>query len=120
MAEPYLTELRNLASTCPSLKRFTEILSYKHFFSGAAAYFEKQIFLSISPVGLSLKLSNEDCLELLALGGTALQYFPKAPIKKGYVVVPPEILKDEKKLNSWIARSIAFVQRPSTSVKSTT
>lgn len=110
MAEPYYTTLRQLAKTNKILKSHSPSLSCKHFFSGAAAYIENHIFLSISPVGVALKLSDEDCAALFELGGLPLRYFPKAPIKKGYVVIPREIVEDDEELNGWIARSIAKIE----------
>ncbi|MEH6524730.1 MAG: TfoX/Sxy family protein [Sneathiella sp.] len=110
MAEPYYSALQHLAETNKLLTSRSQDLSCKHFFSGAAAYIDKHIFLSISPVGLALKLSDEDCTALFELGGTQLRYFPKAPVKKGYVVLTENIVEDEEDLNSWIMRSIAFIE----------
>jgi TfoX N-terminal domain len=110
MAEPYYSTLQQLAKTNKILKSRAANLSCKHFFSGAAAYIENHIFLSISPVGLALKLSDKDCAALFELGGVPLRYFPKAPLKKGYVVMPMEIVEDDEELNGWIARSIAEIE----------
>lgn len=110
MAEPYFTALKQLAKTNEILKSHSRNLSCKHFFSGAAAYIKNHIFLSISPDGLALKLSDKDCAELFKLGGLPLQYFPKAPIKKGYAVLPKEIVENAEELNCWVARSIANIE----------
>ena len=50
----------------------------KHFFSGAAAYIDGQIFMTLTPVGLALKLSEHDRARLTALGAVPLRYFSNA------------------------------------------
>ena len=85
-------------------------VSCKHFFSGAAAYTGGQIFMSLSPVGLALKLPEADCAALFEQGATALRYFPKAPVKKGYAVLPAEVVEDEAGLAGWVVRSLAFAR----------
>ena len=106
MAEPYLTELKTI------LARLSEPdnIASKHFFSGAAAYVEGRIFMSLSPAGLALKLPEQDRQALIDLGGTPLQYFAKAPVKKDYIVLPPDIVDDDSVLSDWIGRSIEFVR----------
>ena len=81
----------------------------RRFFGGAAAYVDGRIFMSQTPVGLAVKLSAEDRTALMNLGGTPLRYFPKAPIKKAYVVVPPGMAADAAALAPWTARSMAYV-----------
>ena len=66
--------------------------------------------MSLSPVGLALKLADDDCALLLNQGATPLKYFPKAPIKKGYVVLSAQLIEDEKELSGWIKRSMEFVR----------
>ncbi len=80
-----------------------------HFFSGAAAYANGRIFVSLTPTGLAVKLAEPDRDALLKIGGTPLRYFPKAPIKKAYVVVPDALATDIAFLKSWFARSVAYV-----------
>ncbi len=81
----------------------------KRFFGGAAAWADKRIFVSLTPAGLALKLSETDRREMLAAGGRALRYFPKAPVKKDYAVVPDGIAADPAALGPWIARAAAHV-----------
>ena len=45
---------------------------------------------------------------MTADGATPLRYFPKAPIKKEYVVVPRTILADEPRLKPWAEAAIAY------------
>ena len=104
MAQPWLTELQALVDTL-GLK--ADIIC-KHFFSGAAAYSGGQIFISLSPAGLALKLPEEMCAELISKGATPLKYFAKSPVKKGYVVLPDSFRKNKKTLHKWILRSLDY------------
>ncbi len=111
MAEPYLKELRALVERLSFARDEAADLVCKHFFSGAAAYAGGHICMSLTPAGLALKLPPADCEALVAHGAKPLRYFPKAPVKKDYVVLPARITADEDALRDWIARSIAFVRR---------
>jgi len=111
VAEPYLTDLQALLkSQSRRLAKAGEI-SGKHFFSGAAAYVDGAIFMSLTPVGLALKLPQEDLKELFAQGAKPLKYFPKAPVKKDYAVLPKKIVKDAGALGGWIRRSAKFARK---------
>ena len=61
--------------------------------------------MTLTPVGLALKLSEGDRANLLAAGGTELRYFPNAPAKKDYVVLPPDLVEETGALEHWIGRS---------------
>ena len=78
------------------------------FFGGAAAYVNGRIFMSLTPVGLALKLPEEDRILLINEGAKRLQYFPKAPIKKDYVVLTEALADDPPALDTWITKSTAF------------
>jgi len=109
MAAPYLEELEKLLLRLePNLPPDTEI-TCKHFFSGAAAYANGKIFMSLSPAGLALKLPDETRADLIAQGGTPLRYFPKAPIKRDYVVLPDSITRDPTRIVALTLESLAFV-----------
>lgn len=82
----------------------------KHFFSGAAAYANGRIFMTLTPAGLALKLPQRARARLLASGGAQLRYFPDGPIKKDYVVVPETLAKDASALGPWIEESIGFAR----------
>jgi len=110
VAEPYLQDLQSLlARSAPKRGRVVTI-TCKHFFAGAAAYVDGTIFMSLTPVGLALKLPEDARTELRKLGAKPLRYFPKGPNKKDYVVVSARLAKDSKALSPWIAQSIAFAQ----------
>ncbi len=82
----------------------------KHFFSGAAAYANGRIFMTLTPAGLALKLPQRARDRLMASGGAQLRYFRDGPIKKDYVVVPEPLAKDPSALKPWIEESIGFAR----------
>ena len=85
-------------------------LDVKHFFSGAAAYADGHIFVSLTPAGFALKLPSDLRNELLKEKETMqLRYFSKSPIKKDFVVLPKKILDDKDVLCFWVEKSIEFV-----------
>ena len=71
------------------------VLECRHFFSGAAAYRDGSIAATLTPVGLAFKVPAEVHDTLLS-GGHAvpLRYFPKAPVKRNYVLFPSEFALD--------------------------
>lgn len=92
MAEPYLRDLKSIVErACVPSEEAVEI-SYRHFFSGAAAYVDGHIFMTLTTVGLALKLPEDDRRTLFDQGATPLQYFAKAPVKKDYALLPPQLM----------------------------
>jgi TfoX/Sxy family transcriptional regulator of competence genes len=87
-----------------------DVISCKHFFSGAAAYVDGDIFMTLTPVGLALKLPEGDRNALFDQGWKSLRYFPNAPVKKDYALLPFQLIDDEGVLNDWISRSIEYVR----------
>jgi len=87
MAEPYLTQLKELAELWISVDRRVGTLECRHFFSGAALYRNGTIAASLTPVGLAFKVPVEVHDKLLDSGlASPLRYFPGAPIKRNYVL----------------------------------
>lgn len=84
------------------------LLEVRPFFSGAAAYVEGHIFMSLTPVGLAFKLPAESRRRLLDEGAVPLRYFPKAPVKKSYVLLTKEQAEDRSLVFDLIGRSVAF------------
>ena len=111
MAEPYLEELKSFLERDRVRREEAVDISCRHFFSGAAAYVDGHIFMTLTSVGLALKLPADDRSMLLDLGAKPLRYFSKAPVKKGYVVLPIQFIGDDSVLNEWISRSIEFVRQ---------
>jgi len=86
-------------------------VKFRPMFGGIGAYAFGTMCMSLSDVGLALKLGETDRSALLALkGAKPLQYEPGAPVSKTYVVVPDSMLSDPKKLRGWIEKSAAFVK----------
>ena len=109
MVQEYLDKLEKIVDEAlPS----TDDLECKHFFSGAAVYVNGKIFCSYTPVGIAVKLPEAEREKLItSKKGTELRYFPKAPIKKGYVVLSSEIMKNLDELFFWIRKAIDFASR---------
>ena len=107
MAEPFLSRLQELLVDCGLDLAVGGDLVCKHFFSGAAAYYDGAIFMSLSPAGLALKLPEPERTALMEAGGKPLRYFPNAPIKKDYVVLPDKLMGDRPSLKILIEQSLA-------------
>ena len=104
----YYRDLKSMVERAGMVCGETGYISYKHFFSGAAACVNGKIFMTNTPVGLALKLREDDRNTLFDQGGKPLQYFSEAPVKKDYAVLPLELISDDGDLSHWITRSIEF------------
>lgn len=98
MVDAYLRSLKSLLSDTAADLDLVISVACRHFFSGAAAYADGQIFMTLTPAGLALRLPEALCADLLADGAKPLKYFPKAPIKKHYVVLTEAQAADRKAL----------------------
>ena len=92
MAEPYLRDLMSIVDAASAREVGAGEILCKHFFSGAAAYVDGQIFMTLTPAGLALKLPENDRNALFEQSAEPLKYFPNAPVKKSYVLLPLVIL----------------------------
>lgn len=110
MAHEYLDQLSAMLQSATS-GQFKDVkLECKHFFSGAAVYADGRICMSLTTVGFAIKLPEESRNTLVKeRGAKPLRYFPKAPIKKDYVILPKTMLKDMKILRRWVKVSIEYV-----------
>jgi len=97
MAEPYLSDLSELAAEWMRADKRVGDLECKHFFSGAAVYRDGKIIASLTPVGLAFKVPDQVYGDLLSSGSAIpLRYFPNGPIKQNYVLFPtPETIDAE-------------------------
>lgn len=106
MAKQYLEELETLLRPVTG-KLPPEIeIEVKHFFSGAAAYANGRICITLTTAGLALKLPGDSRSRLMKAGARPLRYSPKGPVKKDYAVVPAGFRTDKRKLALWARRSI--------------
>lgn len=86
-------------------------LRFRPMFGGIGVYADGRMFMSLSDVGLALKLGGTERDALLKIADAKpLQYEPGAPPSKSYVVVPNRMLDDRKALRVWIEKSVAFVK----------
>lgn len=110
MAKQYVDELFAIAERATTGYFEDVSLECKHFFSGAALYANQRICMSLTPVGLAMKLP-EDVKDRLLKSEEAvpLRYFSKGPIKKAYALFPDSIAKDSKRLYSYARQSIEYV-----------
>ena len=97
-----------LASTIAALPSGVTV-EIKHFFSGAAAYANQRICITLTSVGLAMKLPDDGRARLMAEGAKPLRYFPKAPIKKQYAVLPDTVAEDPDRIRFWARQSIDHV-----------
>ena len=110
MAEPYLERLTQMVERL-ELPRTSDIsIEPRHFFSGAALYANRKICVSLSPMGLAVKLPVGIREKLISEGnGTEFRFFASGPIKREYVAISETILKDDEVLRKLLISSINFV-----------
>ena len=85
-------------------------LEIKHFFSGAALYANGKILASLSPAGFAIKLPANRRQKLIEGGkGREFRFFPKGPIKKGYVALSDLIISDDEALRDLIKLSVIYI-----------
>lgn len=81
---------------------------YRPMFGGIGVYANDRMCVSLSDIGLAVKLNDASRADLLKLkGAKLLQYEPSMPPSKTYVVVPDAMLKDAKALGRWLALAAA-------------
>ena len=77
---------------------------YRPMFGGIGVYADDRMCVSLSDIGLAVKLNEAGRAELLAhKGAKPLQYEPHSPPSKTYVVLPDAMLKDARELGRWLA-----------------
>ncbi len=109
MAKEYLDKLSAFIDKATSDHFDGVNLECKHFFSGAALYADEKICISLTPVGLALKLPEETKNRLLKSKTTVpLKYFPKGPIKKNYALFPNGIENGGKALHIYVKESVEY------------
>ena len=112
MAEVYRRDLLSLIERMQPMGGQSGAIECKHFFGGAAGYVDGRIFISLTSAGLALKLPEDRRATLLELGARPLRYFPKAPIKKDYVVLPEIVATDDGALGPLFAESVSYCLNP--------
>src|SRR5260370_13536706 len=110
MVTAHLSTLRSLLERAVSGTEPGVKFECKHFFSGAPAYVDGRIFMTLTSVGLALKLPPASQAVLIGKGAKPLRYFPTGPIKKDYVVVAKPMASDVDSLAPCIEESVLFSQ----------
>ncbi len=109
MAKEYLEKLSAFIEKSTAEISEDIHLECKHFFSGGALYAEERICISLTPVGLALKLPETTKNKLLKnKKAIPLRYFEKGPIKKDYVLFPNGVGKGGKVLHKYVNESIKY------------
>ena len=81
---------------------------FRPMFGGIGVYANDKMCVSLSDIGLAVKLAPAEQEVLLKLkGAKRLQYEPSMPPSKTYIVVPDAMLSDRKALGHWLAISAA-------------
>ena len=110
MAKEYLEKLSAFIDKATLGSSANVNLECKHFFSGAALYADERICVSLTPIGLAVKLPEETKDKLLKnKKAIPLRYFPKAPIKKEYVLFPKGIKNGGTALHKYVNQSVEYV-----------
>lgn len=110
MTKEYLEKLSPFIEKATSDFSENINLECKHFLSGAALYAEERICISLTPAGLAIKLPEKTKETLIKTKkAVPLRYFPKAPVKKDYVLFPGGVAKGGKVLNKYVRESIEYV-----------
>ena len=106
MAKEYYIKLSDLITEL-NLESDVEFpFVVKHFFSGAALFVNGVICASWSPVGLAFKLSENEANLLISDGrANPLKYFPKGPVKKGYVLFNEPKLINQNQLKDYFLKA---------------
>ena len=109
MAKEYLEKLSNLIKKIyPTKPKNIEIIT-KHFFSGAAIFANGIICITLIPVGLAIKLPEKQRERLInEKNAKPLRYFPNAPIKKEYIVLPESKISNIIELRKIFKTSIDY------------
>jgi len=110
MAETHLRNLLSLIERLAVTLNSKDAIQCKHFFGGAAAYANGRIFMTLTSRGLALKLPKDPRELLIRAGARPLRYFPNAPIKKDYVIVPRKLADDKEALARLVRESMRFAQ----------
>ena len=110
MAKEYLEKLSTFIEKATSNCTNKIVLECKHFFNGAALYADERICITLTPLGLAIKLPEGTKDKLLkSKKAIPLRYFEKGPIKKDYVLFPGFGTKSNNALYKYAKASIDYV-----------
>lgn len=112
MARAYIEKLSSMLARAGIEETANTKFEVKHFFGGAALYANGEICVTLTKVGLALKLPEETRQDLMKNeGARPLQYFPQGPIKKEYALLPGRLINNNDSLRNWLTESIKYVTK---------
>lgn len=112
MARAYIEKLSSMLARAGIEETAGTKFEVKHFFGGAALYANGKICVTLTKVGLALKLPEKNRKGLMETeGARPLQYFPQGPIKKEYAILPGRLIHDNNSLHKWLLESIKYVAK---------
>jgi len=85
-------------------------LTFKPMFGGIMGYTQGRVFVSLSNVGLAVKLSPADQRALLEHDGAEyLRYSKEEPASKQYVKLPTAWIGQDDQVAPWLKKSAEYV-----------
>ena len=107
MVKEYFEKLSNLIIEFDLEAEIDVPTEVKDFFTGAVLYVNKEIRVSLSPVGLAIKLPEKK-VETLIKSGCAkpFKYYSKGPIKQGYALFESPDLTNIEEWKRYFLESI--------------
>ena len=107
MVKEYFEKLSNLIIEFDLEAEIDVPTEVKDFYTGAVLYVNKAIRVSLSPVGLAIKLPEKK-VETLIKNGCAkpFKYYSKSPIKKGYALFESPDLTNIEEWKRYFLESI--------------
>jgi hypothetical protein len=110
MAKQYLDKLSAFIGQALAECSENSKLECKHFFGGAALYADQQICITLTPVGLAIKLPEKIRQQLFQYKiAVPLRYFPAGPIKKEYALFTHGIADSDEALFTYVKVGIEYV-----------
>ncbi len=111
MSKEYIERLTLLIRELKLKDELSYTIEVKHFFGGAAFYFNGIICASLSPVGLAFKLPASEVEKLISSGkAKPLIYFPQGNVKKGYVLFDKPEIDNSRKWKKYFINAANNVQ----------
>lgn len=79
----------------------------KKMFGFPAAFVNDNMFMGLHQEDMILRLPEDLRAELLKMNARIFEPMPGRPMRE-YVVVPPSMLRDRKKLSSWAQKALEY------------
>jgi TfoX/Sxy family transcriptional regulator of competence genes len=79
----------------------------KKMFGFPAAFVNGNMFMGLHQENMILRLPEDSRAELLKMNAQIFEPMPGRPMRE-YVIVPPSLLHDRKKLSSWVQKALEY------------